>query len=69
MTDIEKRAHDFAIAIVESFNKAKTDWNLELNLKPDFSIDELADAYFKAYTIMKEKLSNNGEIDNIKKDS
>ena len=66
MTDIEKRAHDFAIAVVASFNKAKTEWNLNMNLKPDFSIDELSDAYLKAYTIMEEKLSSGG-IDEMRK--
>lgn len=57
MTDIEQRAHDFAIAAVKSFQITSNEKRLKQNNNPQFNVNELIDTYLNAYNLMKDKLN------------
>ncbi len=58
MIDKETRAHDFAIAVVSSYQNMLTQSFLDAEKKPRFEIDELVTVYCNAYEEMLTELEN-----------
>lgn len=57
MTDIEQRAHDFAIAAVNAYQITENTKSLRKETNPVFDEGNLIDVYKKAYFDMEAELS------------
>lgn len=57
MNDIEKRAHDFAIAAVNAYQSTDNAKHIHNNSLPKYLLNNLIEIYCKAYDAMEAELS------------
>ncbi len=57
MTDIEQRAHDFAIAAVNAYQAVENTKHSVNESNPRYEVRELLDIYLEAYNYLEVELS------------
>lgn len=60
MNDIEKRAHDFAIAAMQCFQNVECQNALQNERKAKYDLVKLRETYSEAYDEMKYRLEESG---------